>query len=158
MDAVIAEASYRLVETQLVVAHAGAAVGEVPGAEPVGKLQAFLDDDVAVRAQHRVLVEHPRAGPQQRHDELVPQRLGGIQFMVLGRTQRTRALGDPGLLRRIDAAAIDECCMYLEALFLQRQHAIAGIQPAGKCQYDLFVVHGYLVSKVKHFLSTDEHR
>jgi len=146
VDHIVAEAAHRLVEAQLVVAHAGTAVGEVSGGEPVGKLQALLDDDIAVRTQHRILVEHARARPQQRHDELVPQRLGGIEFMMLGRTQRARAFGNPGLLRRINAAGVDKGGVHLEALLLQRQHAIAGIQPAGKCQYDLLLVHACLVT------------
>jgi hypothetical protein len=88
MNRVVAQRAYRLVETKLVVAHAGTAVREVRGAELVGQFQALLHDDITIRAQHRILLEHARTRPQQRHHELIPQRLAGIKLVMLGRAQR----------------------------------------------------------------------
>ena len=130
MNLIITERAYRLIKAQLIIAHAGAAMGEMTGIQLIGKLQTTGDDHVAIRAQHRVLLVHARARPQQRHDELVPQRLPDVQFMMFDRAELQCPVADPLFLFVIDTAAVDKGGVYRKALFAQSQHAIAGIHAA----------------------------
>jgi len=79
----ITEAPGRLVKSQLVIPHAGAAMGKVVRTQPVTQLQAQANNQVAIRTQHRVFAQHPGLTPYQWYDELVPDLLAGIQGVVL---------------------------------------------------------------------------
>jgi hypothetical protein len=130
VNLVIPEAADGLVEAQLIVAHAGAAVGETVGAEFIAECQAALDDQVPVGAQQRVFAQHPGMAPDERNDELVPDFLRRVDFMVLVRPQLQRPLPDRVAAGRPHAAGVDECRVYLVALFRQVEDTVAGVEAA----------------------------
>src|SRR5690606_31654913 len=86
-DAVVALRLDRQVEADLVVAHAGAAVGDGIGAQLGGALERGIDDQVAVGDQQRVLALVALAGLHERFDEAVPDRLAAVDGDVAGHAQ-----------------------------------------------------------------------
>ena len=143
MNFVLAEAAHGLVEAQLVVAHAGAAVSEVARTEPIAQLEAALDDQVAVRTQQGILAAHARVAPHQRDHEFVPDRLGHVDLVVLGGAQADGPLADVPAARLVHATGVDKRGMHLETLLHQVQDTVAGVQAAGEGQND-FLLHDRL--------------
>ena len=140
MDLILTQAVYSLVETKLVVAHAGTTVGEMPGPKLIAQLQAAPHDQVTVRTQQGILAPHPGMAPNQRPDEFVPDGLRYVDLMVFCCAQAHGAFTNFGPTRIIHAARIDESGMHLVTLLGQVENAIAGVQTSGECQYD-FCVH-----------------
>src|SRR5690606_29975912 len=107
-DAVVAAGLDRQVEAHLVVAHAGAAVGDRIGAQFGGTRQRGVDDQVAVRDQQRVLALVALASPDERPDEARPDRRAAVDGDVAGHAQLRRALLDDRALVGIDSTGIGE--------------------------------------------------
>src|SRR5690606_998454 len=137
-DAVVALGLYRQVEAHLVVAHAGAAVGDGVGAQFGGAPERGVHDQVAVRHQQRVLALVALAGPHERLDESVPDRRAAVDGDVAGHAELGRALLDELALVGVHAAGVGEHGMHPPAALLQVGHAEAGIQAAGEGEDDVF--------------------
>jgi hypothetical protein len=135
-DVVVAERADGLVEADLVVAHAGAAVREQAGPAGVGEGERLLDDDVAVRDEQRVDVLVELAADHQRDDDAVPDRLGAVVGDVLDGAELARAGLDVGALGRVDAAGVDEQGDDVVAALAQVRHAEGGVEAAGEGEDD----------------------
>ncbi len=140
-DHIVAQGLDGDVEAHLVVAHAGAAVGEMPGAQRIAPLERFLHDEVPVRDQQRVLALVPLPGAHQRLDEFVPDRLRGVDGAVLDRAQFLRALLDVVAFLRADTAGVAEQRVHGVAALDQPRHAEAGVEAAGEGEDDFPGVH-----------------
>ena len=141
-DFVIAQGLDRQVKTHLVIAHAGAAVGNGLGAQLGAALQRGVDNQVAVGDQQRVLALVGLAGHHERLDEAFPDRRATVDGDMAGHAQLGGALFDEITLFGIHAAGVGEHGMHVPAALLQVGHAEGGIQSAGEGQDDVFVAHG----------------
>ena len=136
-DLVVAERLDREIEAHLIVAHAGAAVREDFGAELVAAFQRFLDDDVAIRDEQRILALVELAGLDQRLHEAVPDRLRSVDRAMRGDAELLRALLDVIALLGRNAAGVGEHRVHRIAAFLEVRHAEARVEAAREREHDV---------------------
>jgi hypothetical protein len=136
-DAVIATRLHRQVETHLVVAHAGATVGDGLGAEVPGPRERGSDDQVAVADQQRILRLVALARTHERLDETGPDRRAPVDGGVRRHAEFGGALLDVRTLLRIHAAGIGEHGVHVPAAFPEVWHAETGVEAAGEGQDDV---------------------
>ena len=137
-DREVAAGLDREIETHLIVAHAGATVGDDLRAESLRARQGGVDDQITVGDQQRILALVGLAGPDERLDEAVPQRRAAVDGDVRCDAELLRAVFDERALLGVDAAGIGEHGMHRPALFLQIGHAETGVEAAGECENDVF--------------------
>jgi hypothetical protein len=92
----------------------------------------------AIGAQQGVFAPHARVTPHQRDHELVPDRLGHVDFVVLRGTQVDGPLANARTARIVHAAGVDEGGVDFVTLPHQVQHTVAGVQAAGEGQHNVF--------------------
>jgi len=126
----------------LVVAHAGAAVGDDVGAQFGGALERGVHDQVTIRDQQRVLPLVALTGPHERLDEATPDGRATVDGDVAGDAQFGGTLFDEIALFVIHATGIGEHGVHVVAALLQVGHAEAGVESAGEGQDDVFLAHG----------------
>src|SRR5262249_48301329 len=106
-------------------------------AELVAALERFLDDDVAVGHQQRILALVELAGLDQRLDEAVPDRLRCIDRAVRGDAELLGARFDVVALADRYAAGVGEHRVHGVAAFLEVRHAEARVETARKREHDV---------------------
>ena len=140
-DGVVAAGFDRQIETHLIVAHAGAAVGDDLRTEIPRAREGGVDNQITVRDQQRILALVSLAGPDERLDESIPQRRPAVDSDVRCDAELLRALFDERAFLGINATGIGEHGMHGPTLFLQIGHAETGVEAAGEGENDVFAAH-----------------
>ena len=123
------------IEAHLIVAHAGAAVGEGDDAAVLAEAQRLLDDHVAVGAEQRILPLVELRRPRRAGRPPAPRSVAAaVDGHVLGRAERARALLDVAALGLVDAAGVDEERDDVVALLAEVGDAEARVEPARERQ------------------------
>jgi hypothetical protein len=104
-------------------------------------LERRIDNQIAVGNEQRILALIRLAGPDERLDEAVPDRLPAVDGHVRGDAELLRALFDVFALLGIDAAGVGEHGVHGPAALLEIRHAETGIESTGKREDDVFA-HG----------------
>src|SRR5690242_14772401 len=136
-DFEIAQRLHSKVETHLVVAHAGAAVRDRARVEFARALDRGFHDQIAIRNQQRILALVTLARPNERLDEVFPQRGAAIDGDVRGDAQFLGARLDVRTLLGTHAAGIGEHGVHAPTAFQQVRYAEAGVEATGKGENDV---------------------
>src|SRR5699024_10402288 len=129
-------------EAHLVVAFAGAAVGDGGRAELAGGLHEVLDDDGPAQGGHeRVGVHVQRVRLERGHDVFVRELITGIRDVGLYRPAVQRALADDvevfPALAHVDGDGDD----LRTGCFTDPTNRHRGVEPSGVGQYDAVFTH-----------------